>query len=42
MTRCVLRGGSYSWSLRSTYRNWYRPEFRVRYNGFRLVVRRAQ
>ena len=41
----VLRGGSYSngtGSLRATDRVRNGPEFRIRYNGFRLVVRRRK
>jgi formylglycine-generating enzyme required for sulfatase activity len=39
----LLKGGSFddvSWYLRCTLRDWDSPEFRVRDNGFRLVVRR--
>ena len=43
LVRRVLRGGSYFYdpdSLHCTDRSWDSPEFRCRYFGFRLVVRR--
>ena len=39
----VLRGGSFcndTWGLRATNRFRGEPEFRVRYYGFRIVIRR--
>ena len=39
----VLRGGSYfdePWDMSSTDRDWFTPEVRFRFDGFRLVVRR--
>jgi len=41
----VLRGGAYlndSCILRTSIRFWFVPEFRDRYSGFRLVVRRRK
>lgn len=37
----VLRGGSWhnsAWNCRSAYRYWVGPDYRVRFNGFRLCV----
>jgi len=36
----VFRGGgwfSYAWDCRSAYRDWYSPDFRVNYIGFRVA-----
>jgi formylglycine-generating enzyme required for sulfatase activity len=41
----VLRGGSHvsdTWDLRSTFRSWLVPGDRVRYGGFRIVIRSKQ
>ena len=40
----VFRGGSFnygSWFLRSTVRYRFEPEFRDRFIGFRVVIRRS-
>ncbi len=45
VVRRVLRGGSCdygTWSLRTTYRYWFEPEFRVGPVGFRVVVKRVR
>lgn len=39
----VLRGGDFDDGTRNlsvTHRHWYEPEIRIRFVGFRLVIRR--